>query len=56
MVNVKVKKVCWLSRNYFWKNIGCLVSDTIFGIWGSRLLDKEEAQNIRGKGKKEKLN
>ena len=36
-VNVRYRKVCRLSRNEFWKNIGCLVSAPTFGLGGSRL-------------------
>ena len=28
------QKVHRFSRNEFWKNIGCLISDNIFGLWG----------------------
>ena len=40
MVDGRYRKVCWLSRNSFWKYISCLVSDPTFGIGGSRLSKK----------------
>ena len=49
MGNGRCQKVLWFSRNEFWKNIGCLVSDRFFGRRQSRLWDKEEDNNIRGK-------
>ena len=32
--NVRYRKVCQISGNEFWKNIGCLVSAPTFGIRG----------------------
>ena len=32
--NVWYRKVRRFSSNEFWKNIGCLVSDTTFGLGG----------------------
>ena len=40
-VNVWYQKVCRISRNKFWKNIVCLVSDPTFGLVESILWDKE---------------
>ena len=49
MVNGRYQIVWRFSSNEFWKNIGCLVSALTFGIGGSRLWEKEEAQNISGR-------
>ena len=40
--NVMYRKVCQFSRNGFWKNIGCPISDPTFDLGGSRLWNKEE--------------
>ena len=44
--NIRYRKVCWLSSNEFWKNIGCIVSAPTFGIGGLRLWEKEEEINL----------
>ena len=44
MVNERARKVWRFSSNEFWKNVGCLVLDTTFGLGGLRLCEKEEAQ------------
>ena len=46
MVNGRYRKVQRFSRNEFRINIGCLVSSPTFGLGGSRMWDKEEAQKI----------
>ena len=50
--NGQYQKVCRFSRNVFWKNIGCLISDPTFGIVGSMLWDKEEDTKISVKKRK----
>ena len=50
--NVRYQKICRFSSNEFWKKIGCLVSTPTFGLWGSRLWEKEEDIKIRGNKKK----
>ena len=52
MLNVRAWKVWQFSSNKFWKNIGCLVSAPTFGLGGSRLWEKEEAQEISGDKRK----
>ena len=42
-------KVQRFSSNEFWNSIGFIISAPTFGIGISRLWEKEEAQNIRGK-------
>ena len=37
MANGWYQKIHRFSRNEFWNNIGCLVSYTTFGIWGSSM-------------------
>ena len=49
MVNGRYEKFWRFSSNEFCRNIGCLFLDPTFGIGGSRLWEKEEAQNISGK-------
>ena len=39
--NVRYQKICRLSSNEFWKNIGCLISAPTFGLGGLRLWEKE---------------
>ena len=51
-VNVRYQKVCWFSSSEVWKNIGCLVSATTFGLGGLRLWEKEEDKKINGKKRK----
>ena len=46
------RKVRRFSSNEFWKNVGCLISDPIFGLGGSSLWDKEENMNISENNKK----
>ena len=41
-VNVRYRKIRRFSRNGFWKNIGCLVSDHTFGIGVSSMCEKLE--------------
>ena len=48
MVKLWDRKVLRFSRNEFRRNIGCLVSVPTFGIGGSRICDKDEAQKISG--------
>ena len=50
--NVRYRKFRWFSRNEFWKNIGCLVSDPTFGLGGPRLWQKEEYIKISGNKRK----
>ena len=38
--NGRYQKFRLFSRNEFWKNIGCLVSDPTFGLGGYRLWEK----------------
>ena len=52
MVKVRTRKVQQFSINEFWKNISCLISAPNFGLGGSKLWDKDEKQNIRGKKRK----
>ena len=40
MANGWYQNVWRFSSNEFWKNIGCLVSDPIFGLWGSSIWKK----------------
>ena len=44
MVNGRYQKVRRLSGNKFWKNIGYIISASTFGLGGSMLWEKEEAQ------------
>ena len=46
MVNVRARKFWRFSSNEFWKNIDCLVSAPTFGLGGSRMWEKYEAQKI----------
>ena len=39
--NRKFRKIWQFSRNIFWKNIRCLLSEPTFGLWGSRLWEKD---------------
>ena len=48
--NGRFRKLRRLSRNELWKNIGCLLSAPIFGLWGSRMWEKHP--NISGKKRK----
>ena len=50
--NVRYRKVRCFSSCEFWKNIGCLVSVPTFGLWGSRLWEKEEEQKLSVKKRK----
>ena len=50
--NVRYRKVRRFYSNEFWNNISCLVSAPTFGIWGSRLWDKEEYIRIIEKKRK----
>ena len=50
--NARYQKVRRFSRNEFWKNIGCLVSDPTFGIGWSRMLGKEEDIKLSGNKRK----
>ena len=52
IVNGTYPKALRFSRNEFWKNIVCLVSAPNFSIGGSRLCEKEEEIEIRGKNRK----
>ena len=49
MLKGKDRKVWRFSSNGFWKNIGRLVLYPTFGIGGSMLWEKEEAQKISRK-------
>ena len=53
--NVRYQKVCRFPSNEFWKNIRCLVSAPTFGLWGSRLWDKEEDLKLNWKEEEEKF-
>ena len=46
MANGRAQKLRRFSRNEFWKNIGCLVSDPTLGLVGLRLCEKEESHKI----------
>ena len=35
--NGRFRKLWWFSRNKFWKSIGCLLAEPIFGLGGLRL-------------------
>ena len=48
--NGRFWKLRRLSRNEFWKNIGCLLSSPTFGLGGSRLWEKHP--KISGKNRK----
>ena len=50
--NGQYRKVRQFFSNEFWKNIGCLVSDTNFGLGGSKLRKKEEDIKIGGNNRK----
>ena len=51
--NVRYQKFDRFSSNEFWKNIGCLVSESSFGLDGLRPWEKEEDLKISGnKGKR----
>ena len=50
--NVRYRKVCRFSSNEFWKNIGCLVSATTFGLGVLRLWEKEADRKLSGKKRK----
>ena len=52
MANGRSWKSLQFSSNAFWNNISCLVSAPTFGLGGSRLCEKEDAQNIIGRKKK----
>ena len=47
-----ISKVWWFSRNEYWNNIGCIVSDTTFGVGGYRLYEKDELKKISVKKRK----
>ena len=49
MVNGRYQKIRRFSINEFWKNIGCLVLASAFGLGCSKLWEKEDAQKISGK-------
>ena len=49
---VRYQNSCQFSSNEFWNNIGCLVSDPTFGLWESRIREKEEDIKISGKKRK----
>ena len=46
VVKVRPRRDWPFSINEFWKNIGCLISASTFGIGGSRIWDKEESHKI----------
>ena len=46
MVKGRDQKVWKCSGNKFWKNICCIISYPTFGLGGSRLWEKCEAQKI----------
>ena len=50
--NVRYRKVCQFSRNGFWKNIGCLISDPTFGLGRSRMWKKEGEIKVSVKKRK----
>ena len=50
--NIRYRKFSRFSINYFWKNIGCLVSAPTFSLGGSRLLEKEEGLKLIRKKRK----
>ena len=52
MVKVRARKFWRFSSNEFWKNVGCLVSAPTFGLVGSRLTEKKEAQKKSAKKRK----
>ena len=53
--NVRYRKVCHLSSNEFWKNIGFIVSAPNFCVGGLRLWEKGEDIKLRGKKRKIRL-
>ena len=53
--NIRYLKICRFPSNEFWKNIGCLVSAPTFGLWWSRLCEKEDYIKISGKKRKFKI-
>ena len=50
--NLRYREFHRFFRNKFWKNIGCLISDPIFGLGGSRLWKKEDDIKLSGKKRK----
>ena len=54
--NVRYRKVRRFSSNELWKNIGCLVSASTFGLGGLRLWEKEEELKLSGKKRKQRSN
>ena len=52
--NVRYRKVRRFSNCEFWKNIGFLVSAPTFGLWGSRLWEKEEELKLSAKKRKQR--
>ena len=50
--NVRYQKMCLISSNEFWKNIGCLVSAPTFGLGGPMLWNKKDDKNLSGKKRK----
>ena len=53
--NVRYRKVRRFSSCEFCKNIGCLILTPTFGLWGSRLWDKEGEQKLSEKMRKRRL-
>ena len=45
--NVRLIKASNFSGNKFWKNIGCMISDTTFGFEGKMLWDNQQNMNVK---------